>query len=118
MAAAATCGMADAQRSFERQVDELVLAASPSELRRLQDIDARARASGMSFYDAYLNSAGNGRRGGIPAAPAGSAPGGPLRGRRPARGLRRGRAAAAAATAAGGGRGGGDQGPRAGAAAS
>ena len=107
MAAAARCGMADAQRSFERQVDELVLAASPSELRRLQGIDARARASGVSFYDAYLDSPRIGRKGGIPAAPAGAAPAGPPRGRRSKRGLRRGRAAAAAAAG-----GGGDQGPR------
>ena len=121
MAATATRGMADAQRSFERQIDELVLSASPSELRRLQDIDARARASGMSFYDACLDSARLGREGGISAASAGTARAGPPRGRRSQRGPRRGRAAAAAAAAAaagGDGRGGGSPGPRAGAAAS
>ena len=98
MAGAASYGMAYAQRSFERQVDELVLAASPAELARLQDIDRRARLSGMSFYDAYLGCAGACRKEG---GSAGAAPGGQRRGRRAQRGRRRGE----------------DRGPRAGATA-
>ena len=101
MAGAAQYGMADAQRSFERQVDELVLAASPAELARLQEIDALARASGLSFYDAYLGSALGYRGGdGAPPSPAPGAPaagGGARRGRR-ARGA--GRAGGARASAA------------------
>lgn len=86
--------MADAQRSFERRVDELVLSASPSELAALQEIDAHARASGTSFYDAYLAGAGGASR----APAAGSPPGGgPRRARRAARGGRSPRASEAAA---------------------
>lgn len=92
MAVAAKWGMADAQRSFERRVDELVLSASPSELAALQEIDAHAQASGTSFYDAYLASAGASR-----APAAGSPPGGPRRARRAARGGRSPRASEAAA---------------------
>ena len=95
MAVAATGGMADAQRIFERRVDELVLSASPSELAVLQEIDAYARASGMSFYDAYLTRAGGGGTSRAPAA--GAPPGASRRARRAARGGRSPRASEAAA---------------------
>ena len=36
-----------------RQVDELVLTASPEILAKLAEIDAKSQMSGRTFYDVY-----------------------------------------------------------------
>lgn len=45
--------MSQIERDFMRQVDELILSASPQTLEKLADIDKKAQLSGQTFYDVY-----------------------------------------------------------------
>jgi hypothetical protein len=45
--------MSQAERDFTRQVDELILNASPQTLLKLAEIDKKSQLSGISFYDIY-----------------------------------------------------------------
>ncbi len=44
------------EREHLKKLDELVLAASPEELEKIQDIDHQTQMEGLSFYDVYLDS--------------------------------------------------------------
>lgn len=37
-----------------RQVDDIILSASPQTLEKLAEIDKKAQLSGQTFYDVYL----------------------------------------------------------------
>lgn len=45
--------MSQIERDFMRQVDEIVLSASPEVLAKLAQIDQKAQLSGQTFYDVY-----------------------------------------------------------------
>ncbi|NDB33469.1 MAG: hypothetical protein EB150_08760 [Nitrososphaeria archaeon] len=45
--------MSQIERDFQRQVDELVLTATPEVLAKLAEIDAKCQMSGRTFYDVY-----------------------------------------------------------------
>ncbi|MBM3903574.1 MAG: hypothetical protein FJ357_00300 [Thaumarchaeota archaeon] len=45
--------MSHIERDFMRQVDELVLSASPQLQAKLAEIDVAAQMSGRTFYDVY-----------------------------------------------------------------
>lgn len=46
--------MTKVERDFMRQVDELVLTASPEALLKISEIDKKAQLSSLTFYDVYL----------------------------------------------------------------
>jgi len=46
--------MTKVERDFMRQVDELVLTATPEVLSKISVIDRNAQLSGLTFYDVYL----------------------------------------------------------------
>lgn len=46
--------MTKVERDFMRQVDELVLTATPEVLSKISEIDRKAQLSGLTFYDVYL----------------------------------------------------------------
>lgn len=41
------------ERDFMRQVDDLILSATPEVLAKLGQIDQKAQMSGQTFYDVY-----------------------------------------------------------------
>jgi hypothetical protein len=45
--------MSHIERDFMRQIDELVLSASPQLLAKLAELDVEAQLSGKTFYDIY-----------------------------------------------------------------
>ncbi len=45
-----------AERKHLQKLDELVLNASPEELKKIQEIDNQTQMEGLSFYDVYLDS--------------------------------------------------------------
>jgi hypothetical protein len=45
--------MSPAEREFIRQVDNLILGASPEVLSKLAEIDKKTQLGGVSFYDVY-----------------------------------------------------------------
>lgn len=45
--------MSQIERDFQRQIDELVLTATPELLAKLAEIDAKSQLSGRTFYDVY-----------------------------------------------------------------
>jgi len=45
--------MSQIERDFMRQIDELVLSASPQLLAKLAELDVEAQLSGKTFYDVY-----------------------------------------------------------------
>ncbi len=45
--------MSHIERDFMRQVDELVLSATPELQAKLAQIDTQAQLSGKTFYDVY-----------------------------------------------------------------
>jgi hypothetical protein len=45
--------MSQIERDFMKQVDELILSASPGVLAKLAEIDTQAQLSGKTFYDVY-----------------------------------------------------------------
>ncbi len=48
--------MSPAERKELQKLDDLVLDASPEELKKIQEIDHQTQMDGLSFYDVYLDS--------------------------------------------------------------
>ena len=48
--------MSPAERKELQKLDDLVLGASPKELKKIQEIDHQTQMEGLSFYDVYLDS--------------------------------------------------------------
>ena len=48
--------MTPAERKHLQKLDDLVLDASPEELKKIQEIDHQTQMEGLSFYDVYLDS--------------------------------------------------------------
>ncbi len=48
--------MSPAERKELQKLDDLVLDASPEELKKIQEIDHQTQMEGLSFYDVYLDS--------------------------------------------------------------
>lgn len=44
------------EREDLKKLDDLVLDASPEELKKIQEIDSQTQLEGLSFYDVYLDS--------------------------------------------------------------
>jgi len=44
------------ERKHLQKLDDLVLNASPEELRKIQEADHQTQMEGLSFYDVYLDS--------------------------------------------------------------
>jgi len=44
------------ERKHLQKLDDLVLNASPEELKKIQEIDDQTQMEGLSFYDVYLDS--------------------------------------------------------------
>ena len=44
------------ERECLQKLDDLILNASPEELKKLQSIDFNTQLEGLSFYDVYLDS--------------------------------------------------------------
>ena len=47
--------MSSIERRYQKQVDEMILNATPEELKKIQEIDMISQLSGCSFYDSYSN---------------------------------------------------------------
>jgi hypothetical protein len=45
--------MSQAERDFARQIDELILGASPAVRAKLAEIDKKTQLDGKTFYDVY-----------------------------------------------------------------
>ncbi|MGQ0771809.1 MAG: hypothetical protein ACT4NT_03440 [Nitrososphaerota archaeon] len=45
--------MSHAERDFIKQVDDLILGASPQTLMKLAEIDKKTQLGGTTFYDVY-----------------------------------------------------------------
>ena len=48
--------MSPAERKELQKLDDLVLDASPEELKKIQEIEHQTQMDGLSFYDVYLDS--------------------------------------------------------------
>ncbi len=48
--------MSPAERRHLQKLDDLVLDASPENLKKIQEIDYQTQMEGLSFYDVYLDS--------------------------------------------------------------
>lgn len=48
--------MTPAERRRLQKLDDLVLDASPEDLKKIQEIDHQTQMEGLSFYDVYLDS--------------------------------------------------------------
>ncbi len=48
--------MSPAERRQLQKIDDLVLDASPEDLKKIQEIDHQTQMEGLSFYDVYLDS--------------------------------------------------------------
>ena len=48
--------MTPAERRQLQKLDDLVLNASPEELKKIQEIDHQTQMEGLSFYDVYVDS--------------------------------------------------------------
>ena len=48
--------LSPAERRHLQKLDDLVLDASPEELKKIQEIDHQTQMEGLSFYDVYLDS--------------------------------------------------------------
>ncbi len=48
--------MSPAERRHLQKIDDLVLDASPEDLKKIQEIDYQTQMEGLSFYDVYLDS--------------------------------------------------------------
>jgi hypothetical protein len=48
--------MSPAERRELQKLDDLVLDASPEDLKKIQEIDYQTQMEGLSFYDVYLDS--------------------------------------------------------------
>ena len=47
--------MSGIERKYQKDVDNLILNASPEELKKIQEIDMKTQLSGNSFYDSLSN---------------------------------------------------------------
>ena len=48
--------MTPEEREHLKKLDDLVLDASPEELKKIQEIDQQTQMDGLSFYDVYFDS--------------------------------------------------------------
>ncbi len=48
--------MSPAERRHLQKLDDLVLDASPEDLKKIQEIDHQTQMEGLSFYNVYLDS--------------------------------------------------------------
>ena len=48
--------MTPKEREAFQKLDDLVLNATPEELKKIQEIDSENQLEGSSFYDVYLDS--------------------------------------------------------------
>ena len=48
--------MSPTERRELQKLDDLVLDASPEELKKIQEIDHQTQMEGLSFYDVYIDS--------------------------------------------------------------
>jgi len=48
--------MSPAERRHLQKIDDLVLDASPEDLKKIQEIDHQTQMEGLSFYDVYVDS--------------------------------------------------------------
>ncbi len=48
--------MSPAERRQLQKIDDLVLDASPEDLKKIQEIDHQTQMEGLSFYYVYLDS--------------------------------------------------------------
>ncbi len=48
--------MSPAERRLLSKIDDIVLNASPEELKKIQEADVNTQLDGLSFYDVYVNS--------------------------------------------------------------
>ncbi len=48
--------MTPAERRHLQKLDDLILDASPEDLKKIQEIDHQTQMEGLSFYDVYLDS--------------------------------------------------------------
>ncbi len=48
--------MSPAERRHLQKLDDLILDASPEDLKKIQEIDHQTQMEGLSFYDVYLDS--------------------------------------------------------------
>ena len=48
--------MTPKEREHLKKLDDLVLDASPEELKKIQEIDRQTQLDGLSFYNIYLDS--------------------------------------------------------------
>ncbi len=48
--------MSPAERRLLSKIDDIVLNASPEELKKIQEADINTQLDGLSFYDVYVNS--------------------------------------------------------------
>jgi len=48
--------MSPAERRQLQKIDDLVLDASPENLKKIQEIDHQTQMEGLSFYDVYVDS--------------------------------------------------------------
>lgn len=48
--------MSPAERRLLSKIDNIVLNASPEELKKIQEADINTQLDGLSFYDVYVNS--------------------------------------------------------------
>ena len=48
--------MTPSERQRLQKLDDLVLNASPKELKKLQEMDSKTQLEGFSFYDVYVDS--------------------------------------------------------------
>ena len=44
------------ERQCLQNLDNIVLNASPEELKKIQEIDSKTQLEGLSFYDIYVDS--------------------------------------------------------------
>jgi len=48
--------MSPAERRHLQKLDDLILDASPEDLKKIQEIDHQTQMEGLSFYNVYLDS--------------------------------------------------------------
>ena len=61
--------MSGIERKYQKDVDELILSATPEELKKIQEIDMKTQLSGNSFYDSLSNHSKNDMKLTSPAHP-------------------------------------------------
>ncbi len=49
--------MSQAERDFIKQIDELILGASPADLSKIAELDKKTQLDGKTFYDVYQDMA-------------------------------------------------------------